>query len=591
MSDMATLTELDPAHARAIPLTSALRPAEGARLIAERVRSFAAQPAVARSLPALGAVAALALAVMMWFAFSAPPSRHLFDGLGDADSAAVVQALDASGIPYKIDRETGAVSVSDDDYHKAKMLLASQGLPKGAPDGNALIAALPMGASRAVENDRLRSAREADLARSIESIDAVESARVHLALEAPSVFVRDRAERAASVVLRLAPGRVLGAQQVQAIVHLVASSVPGLAPESVSVIDQNGTLLSSGSGDPQSAASERQVAVEAKVEERYRDTLTALLTPIVGAGNFTAEVHADLDFSESQATRESFPKDGSIIKSEEGGWTSSGAGNAPSGIPGALSNQVPMATTVAAAPGGQLDPSAKQPAAAAATSPGRSAENYTRSFETGREVSVSRQAPGTLRRLSVAVALRQPDGGARGKQELAGIEALVKGAVGFDQARGDVVAINARAFAAVPESSRAWWEAGWVALLARNLSALAIALALILGVARPLLRRSGISLSRTALKAALPGAVHSAAAGALARPPEAPAAGAAEPVAGEAREADAADITLKMIETAPSYEARAVLIRNFVRQNPDRAALVVRDLLREDKIEGGDRNG
>src|SRR5258705_1545751 len=581
MSDMSSLAELEPARAQPIPIRSALRPGESARLLADRLRSLAAQPAVARSLPALGALAALGVAVLVWIAFSGAPNRHLFDGLADADKAAVVQALDTSGIRYDIDRGSGAVSVSDEDYYRARMLLASQGLPKGAPDGNSLISSLPMGASRAVENERLRGAKEVDLARSIEAIDAVKTARVHLAVETPSGFVRDRAERAAPVILTLAPGRVLGPDQVQAVVHPAASSVPGLAPESVSVIDQNGTLLSSGSADPAGAASDPQGAVQAKVEERYRATLNELLTPIVGAGNFTPAVHPALAFSESQATRETFPKDASALRRAEGGWTSAGGKESAVGIPGALSNQVPTATTVAAAPGGQLDPAAQQPAVGGTPTAGKSAENYTRNFATGREVSVSRQAPGTVRRLSVAVALRQPDGGTRSRQELADIDALVKGAIGFDQQRGDVVALNAPTFAPVKDRAVGGWEASWGSMPARNLSALGIAALLILGVARPLMRKSGLSLRGKPKVLAAPSMIG-----------DAPAtAGNAALAASEHHESDPADITLKMIETAPSYEARAVLIRNFVRQNPDRAALALRDLLREDKVEGAERNG
>jgi flagellar M-ring protein FliF len=593
MSDIAAPTDVVPAQARTVSAPPSARPLEGARLLFDRMKALGAQPAVARSLPALGAIAALGLAAMIWMAFSAAPSRDLLSGLADQDKAAVVEALDAAGVAYEMDRTTGALSVSGDDYHRARMLLASQGLPKSAPDGNEMIASLPLGASRAVENERLRGAKEVDLARSIEAIDAVQSARVHLALETPSVFVRDRAQRAASVILRLAPGRVLGAEQVQAIVHLVASSVPGLAPEGVSVIDQAGKLLSSGSGDAAGAASERQVAVQAKIEERYRETLTALLTPIVGAGNFTAEVHADLDFSETQATRESFPKEASTLRSEEGSWTAGGSQETTAGIPGALSNQVPTATTVAAAPGGQLDPTLPEAGETAAAASGKSAENYTRNFAIGREVSVSRQAPGALRRLSVAVALKQPEGGTRNRQELAALEALVKGAIGFSQARGDVVALSASNFAPLPESSAsAWWNASWVSLLARNLSALAIAALLILGVVRPLMRRSGIGFGIP-----LPGKLKSQSGGASseasATAAAADAAGAETAVAAvnDLPEPGAADITLKLIEAAPSYEARAVLIRNFVRQDPDRAALVLRDLLREDKAEGADRNG
>lgn len=549
--------------------------ADGARMLFERIRRFGAQPAVAKSLPAIGLIVALGLAVMIWMAFSAPAGRSLFSGIADADKAAVVEALGSAGIAYELDQATGTLTVSEGNYHEARMLLASQGLPKSAPDGNEMISSLPLGASRAVEGERLRAAREVDLARSIEAIDVVDSARVHLAVEQPSVFLRDRSERAASVILTLQPGRVLGAEQVQAIVHLVASSVSGLAPEHVSVVDQSGKLLSSGTGSASSAAAERRVAMQAAVEERHREALAALLTPIVGAGNFTAEVHADLDFSETQATRESFPKDASTLRSEERSWTGSRQEDEAIGIPGTLANQAPIATTVAAAPGGKLDPDTpgvEDEAAAIA----KTAENYARNYAIGREVSVSREAPGEVQRLSVAVALKQPEGGARTPQELAKIDALVKGAIGFNQARGDVVALSQSNFAAVPETARKWWDASWVALLARNLSALAIAAIVIFGIARPLMRKGALPLLGKA-KAASAATTKEDVAAAL--------------VAERRASEDAVDITLKMIEAAPSYEARAVLIRDFVRQDPARAALVVRDLLRDDKVEGVEKNG
>src|SRR3954451_23175307 len=255
-----------------------------------QARTFAAQPAVAKSLPALGLLALLGVAALIWMSFSTPPSRDLFRGLPDEDKGAVVEALKSNGIAYRIDRDTGNLSVSDDDYHQAKMLLAAQGLPKSAPDGDDLIKNLPLGASRAVEGERLRSAREMDLARTIEAIDAVQTARVHLAIQQASAFLRDEAKPSASVMLTLKAGRTLGDQQVQAIIHLVASSVAGLAPDGVSVADQNGHLLSGQDGGGATEAAERQVQVQSKIEERYRQAVEALLTPILGPGNFTTQV-------------------------------------------------------------------------------------------------------------------------------------------------------------------------------------------------------------------------------------------------------------------------------------------------------------
>src|SRR6478736_6161661 len=242
----------------------------------ERVREFIAQPAVAKSLPLVGIVVAVAMAAMAWMSFARGPQRDLFAGLPDADKAAVADTLNSAGIKYTLDRSTGAITVGDSDYYKAKMLLAQAGLPKSAPDGDAMIASLPMGASRAVEGERLRSAREADLARTIEAIDSVENARVHLAAEQPSVFVRDAAPASASVMLRLRQGRQLSPGQTQAIVNLVASSVPGLAVDNVSVVDQAGRLLSH-NGD---ATNDRQVDMQSRVEQRLSDSLAKLLTPL-----------------------------------------------------------------------------------------------------------------------------------------------------------------------------------------------------------------------------------------------------------------------------------------------------------------------
>lgn len=542
-----------------------------------QLRGFAAQPAVARSLPAIGLIALAAIAALIWMAVSAAPGRDLFRGLPDGDKAAVVEALKSGGIAYSLDRDTGAITVSDADYHEAKMLLAAQGLPKSAPDGAQTIADLPLGASRAVEGERLRGARELDLARTIEAIDAVQAARVHLALEAPSAFLRERSKPAASVMLTLAQGRSLSEQQVQAIVHLVASSVPGMAPDGVSVADQNGRLLSSRHDGGVSDAAERQVAVQAKIEERYRQSLETLLTPIVGAGNFTAQVHAEVDFSETQATREGFPKEASTLRAEEGAVTLDAPEQQAGGIPGALSNQPPPAAEVAAAPEGAVTPAIPGAPEAAAAAQKRN-ENYVRSYAVGREISVTRQQTGQVKRLSVAVALKNPDGApARSAQEIAALEKLVKGAIGFDAGRGDQVALTARNFAPAAAETPGWWEAGWVSMAARNLTALAVVALLVFGLGKPLLKRGSAALAKRAeAQAAGRAAVRGEIADALA----------------ERAQADPdTRVTLEMIEAARSYEARAALIRNFVRQDPARAALVVRDLIRADSKDGDSKNG
>jgi flagellar M-ring protein FliF len=544
-----------------------------------RFTGFIKQPAVAKSLPLLGLLGVVATAGAAWLALREPPQRDLFRGLPDADKSAVAQVLDQNGLAYDFDN-SGAMTVAENDYFKAKMMLAAQGLPKSAPDGNSMIDSLPMGASRAVEGEKLRSAREMDLARTIEAIDSVESAKVHLAVEPPSVFLRERAKPSASIMLRLASGRTLTDAQVSAIVHLVASSVPELSPDQISLVDQNGRLLSNNDGN---AADDRQLAVQTKIEDRYRQSVIALLTPILGNGNFSTEVRAELNFAERQATRETFPQDEARLRAETGSWASDprgqGAGGEAGGIPGALSNQAPVNPTVTQTnPNGQAVSQGTQEnqPATPASAPLKTEETFNRSFELGREVSVTKDAIGTVKRLSVAVALDNgADGKPRSAQEIAALEALVKGAVGFDQARGDVVALSSRSFVKAEEVQAPWYEADWISPLVRNLSALAVALLVVFGIGRPLLKRRAAAQEAAGAQAAAAGQkIGREISTEIGRQ------AVAAPGAGQA-------VTLDMISSTYDYAQRADLIRNFVKQDPDRAALVVRDLLKEGKKDNG----
>ncbi len=569
MSDPQSSTAQSSTAQSSTALSTIAPPALRAMSIPARLTALSRQPAVARALPAIAGIALLGGAAMVWSVLSAAPGRMIAAGASDADKAAMADALTAANLPYSIDRDSGAITVADGSYHQARMLLAAQGLPRSADDGADTLASLPMGASRAVEGERIRSGREADLARTIEGIDVVESARVHIAASTPSVFVRDAADAQASVLLTLRAGRNLSDQQVQAVRHLVSASVPDLSADHVSIIDQNGQLLSK-PADPAAAAQERQLAVQRAVEDRSRAQIAALLTPVLGDGNFTAEVHADMDFSAVQSAREGYPQGSTVLQSEQSQSSSDGGGGGggpAGGIPGALSNQPPAATTVAAAPGGQLTPAAPGAPSGQPPGGGRRSDTISRSFAIGREISVTQSQSPTLRRLSVAVAVRQPAGAKpRTAAEIAALDQLVKGAVGFDAARGDVVAIRARPFAAETIAVTAWWEAPWVALVGRNLSALAIAALLLFGLARPLFKWLAARRTAAGDAPARAGLSHDLAAG----------------LADHALADPATRITVEMIEASRDYDARAALIRGFVRQDPARAALVVRDLIRSE---------
>lgn len=511
------------------------------------LRDIANQPAVRKALPALALTGAIGIAAISYFALSTPAQAPLFQGLAEGDKAAVADALQASGIDYTLDAGTGALSVDAGKVHEARMLLAGQGLPKAMPSGDAVIASLPMGSSRAVEGETLRGAREADLARTIEAIDAVKSARVHLAMPEPSVFVREAREPAASVMLTLQQGRSLSEAQVRAIRHLVASSVPGLAADSVSVIDQSGALISSPTGN----ADQEMFQLQMQMEERYRQAVITLLTPIVGAGNFSVEVSADVDPSETQSTRETYPKDDRALRSEEGNKSTQNATTqGAAGIPGALSNQPPPASQLANTPPAQNTPPANGEM--------QSEETYTRNFDVGREIAVTHQPQGNLRRLSVAVALRDVKGQKKpAAADVAALEALVKGAVGFSAQRGDVVAISSRPFAENPEAVVNFWDEPWFFPLVQQVGAVLAALLAFLFIGRPMIKavkaRAADAKEQAEVEQKLLAAT------------------------GQSR--GPAPVTIEMIEAAPSYEARANLVRSFIRQDPERAALVVRQMI------------
>ncbi|MDR6833493.1 MULTISPECIES: flagellar basal-body MS-ring/collar protein FliF [unclassified Sphingopyxis] len=549
MADTQILTPVDDGHANRLPA-----PAFGNRLAP--LTGFVRQPAVQRALPAIAMTAAVGIAALAYFTMQSAPQAQLFSGLDDTDKAAVADALQTQGIAHSIDATTGALTVDADKLHQARIALAGQGLPKAAPSGDSLIAALPMGSSRAIEGEALRSAREADLARTIETIDAVKSARVHVAAAEPSLFVRDDKPSTASVMLTLQNGRSLSDGQVQAIRFLVASSVPGMNADQVSVIDQRGALLS----DTASGGDMKAFQLQVQVEDRFRRALDTLLGPMLGAGNYSVEVHADVDMSESQATRESFPKDDRAMTSEQITRTVSGAGAPPAavGIPGALSNQPPQATTVTA----NAPTATPAPAAAPETA---SNENAARAFEVGREISVTHSPQGKLRRVSVAVALNQGKK-ALTQADMTKIDSLVKGAIGFDATRGDQVAISQRPFVQVEAEEPAFYDQGWFLPLVKQVGAILAALLAFLFIGRPLIRAAKArAAERAERNAALEETLLAATDG---RP------ALASPAAGR-------EITLEMIEQAPSYETRANLVRAFVRQDSARAALVVRQLMQE----------
>ena len=311
------------------PLTS------GTGNVGERARAFAAQPLVRKVLPWFVGMAGLGIAALLWATLAPGPQRVLYSSLDDASRASVVASLDQAGIGYRIDNNTGTLTVSESDLYRARMLVASDGAIAAPETGADMIENLPLGASRTLEGDRLRAAQERELMLTIKEIDGVESVRVHVAKAERSVFVRDDVAPSASIMVRMANGRQLADSQVSAIVNLVAGSVPGLSIDAVRVVDQHGKLLT---GRREGANSER-LNLQTQMEAKLTAQVDQLLAPMIGANAFSSQVQVELDMNEVTSARESYDKDGVVRRetTQETQMPQTQAG----GIPGATANTPP----------------------------------------------------------------------------------------------------------------------------------------------------------------------------------------------------------------------------------------------------------
>ena len=411
---------------------------------------FLAQPAVRRTLPLAVTVFALLVMVMVYMALNKASYRPLFPGMSGIDQAAAFESLQKSGMSVEIDAATGSVSVPNDMYHQAKMLLAGQGIPATSTDGFAMIRdQQSMGTSQFIEQKRYQLAIEEELAHSISSIQAVQAARVHLAVPKQSVFVRNRVEPKASVILTLAQGRRLSDAQAQAVVHMVASSVPYLEAKNVSVVDQFGNLLANEDDSSGLGMSDKQLSYRNKLEKMYQQRIQSLLSPLVGINKLRAEVNADMDFTVQEITQENFNPETIAIRSEQlsqGGVQPVGVSGL--GVPGSLSNERPKDSV--------MKENKNQSQTSLVTETGSKVGgsqgdlNRTRNYEIDRTIQHTKLATGELTRLSISVVIDEPvttniDGEQERQplteEQIQRFENLVKTAVGFDPLRGDNVTV------------------------------------------------------------------------------------------------------------------------------------------------------
>jgi flagellar M-ring protein FliF len=486
---------------------------------------------------------AAGVAVMLWW--QGPNWSLLYANLESADAGQVTQALTTAGIKYKISDANGAIMVPADKVSEARLQLASQGLP-GSSGIEMISKETGLGVSQFMETARYQYAVEQELGRTIASLRNVEAARVHLAIPQQSAFVRDRRSATASVLVQVKQGSRLEDGQVQAIVHLVASSIPELDSKQVTIVDQQGRLLSSPDQTGSGAISNENLEATRRLEESYVQRIEQLLIPLVGVGRVRAQVAVDLDAATVEQTHEQYAPNSSIVRTEQTSEaTSKGAAGATGGVPGSLTNQPPAGGALASAANATPPPAASAAAAtgaaataaaaaaAAAVPPGTvvAPDNVTkqasRSYEIDRTLSYNKQPGGRVKRVTVAVLLDNAHKlGADGKEttealpaaQIEDITRLVKNAVGFDEARGDSVGVVNAAFREdkqelTPEVTPVW-QKPWVQDIARLALGALVLLALALGVLRPMIRNlTAQVVSPAAATPALAGAAAGAAGG------------------------------------------------------------------------------
>ena len=445
----------------------------------------------------------------MWMWSKAPDFRVLYANLSDRDGGAVVAALSQMNVPYRFSEVGGAIMVPAPQLHEVRMKLAAQDLPRALGDGFRAIDNQKFGTSQFVEQINYQRALESELARSIQTLASVQSARVHLAINRPSVFVRDAQKPTASIVLQLSAGRSLEPGQVSAIVNLVSSSVPDMPSRNVSVVDQTGTLLSSqsmhGNGlDP------GQLKYKREIETDFVKNIEKIISPFVGDGNVRAQVTAEMDFSKIERVDKKYDpntnQDNAALRSQSTSESiQGGAGAAGGGIPGAASNQPPqVATAPIAAPGAQPNQTQSAQTQSAQQTGITQRKDATVNYEVGEAISHTVQQVGTVKRLSLAVVVNHrsvsaEDGTSSAKpltdEEKNQISALIKNVVGFSQERGDTLnLVNVPFTQATPaqiEEPPLWKSPELLTSakeIGRNLLIAGIALYLVLGVLRPMLR-------------------------------------------------------------------------------------------------------
>ena len=541
------------------------------------VRRMTSDPAVQKSIPLIFGVIVAFVGLIVFFTMQKSDMTTLFASLPESEKALVVQTLKQNGVNASLNPSTGEVVVPVKDYHESRMLLAGEGLPSSVPDGYDSLGDMPMGTSRSVEAIKIKQSLEAELSRSINHISGVSSARVHLAIPEKTVFAREIALPSASVFVKLANGRSLGRQQVQSIVHLVASSVPNLPSENITVVDQFGELLSKPSNDISASISGEQMSQTMRLGEIYKSRIISLLTPIVGAGNLKAEINVDMNFTQREITEESVDPKGNALRSEQSSLDES-ANPEARGIPGALSNAPPLAPDLKTKvpEGKEVGGKLKQ-----------RSQTSVKNYEVSRKVETTKAQYGEIKKIKAAVIIREKkiintEGVVTfekfSEEKLLEIKSLVQEALGFDEARGDSVTVTSSPFVDILEADIIpWYENESVKELAQQLATVLILAIVIFGALHPLLKRVLVPSSYSYG----PGAVASDEDDDVDDKIEVQEGESLEDIKAKLKPKKAA-ISAEMLDTANTYDDKVAVIRMIVGDEAGRVSSVFKNMMEKE---------
>ena len=561
-----------------------------------RIREAIDQPGFRRAFPTLLASLTAVAAIVLYWGMQKPEMTTLYSSLSESEKSRVLNSLKNMGVDVQLDPATGEILVPADEYHQSRISLAAQGLPEFAGSEINNLDNLPLGISRSVEGVRLRQVQEAELAKSITEISSVKASRVHLALPEKSVFVRDQTPPTASVFVNLKNGRKLDKTQILAITNLVSSSVPGMNPGNVSIVDQFGNLLSNSPDDPDQVLADSQLEYRMKLENIYRNRIQSLVTPIVGSNNVNAQVNLEIDFTRREVSQEIVDPDSSATLSEQNSLNVTAKKDAI-GIPGAISNEPPQEATV--------NQEQNQAGLAANNATNQDEEKFEtksstelKNYENSKTFETVKNPTNVITRIDAALLIRDKKVIDPETQEVSyepvaqeviqELENLVKSALGIKPERGDTLTITSQPFVEEFDGfEEKWYETPWFRSTIEN-SLLVLLIGIVaLGVVRPMLNKILVPTASTNSVMELYAEAETMAEVAAKR--------ATETAAVEVDEGESLDeikaklkpkkrggISADLLDTANTYDDKVALVRMIVTDEAGRVANVFKQMMRDD---------